>query len=351
LFWSAYPPLTIRNVVAFVLVSIGCFGLGAGFYGRLPNGKDLFLRHIFWAGVLAALVVLLPLPFRFQQYDLLNPTQRLEIGGNFPAYVVRPVMYALLALVATSILGVRQWQRRDWFWVAVLVLPLLALKSRGPILWGMLALAIFYLFYKTRIEDRVLQAGSLFMIGVGTYIYYSENVLETIFGPLVPYLTRGNVEATTHLTGRLPLWQVLIGEVEQHPWVGAGFAAFWSPSNIAQVGSSEVADAPSAHNGYLEELLNTGAVGLAILLVFCLGTLTVARRRARRGDPLGWLIFLFMIFYLLLNLTNALTQEYFQPPFVIILLALGLMASRPATDPPTSPMGPAPARKRDASPV
>ena len=54
LFWSAYPPLTIRNVVAFVLVSIGCFGLGAGFYGRLPNGKDLFLRHIFWAGVLAA---------------------------------------------------------------------------------------------------------------------------------------------------------------------------------------------------------------------------------------------------------------------------------------------------------
>jgi exopolysaccharide production protein ExoQ len=193
-----------------------------------------------------------------------------------------------------------------------------------------------------------LQAGTLFMIGVGTYIYYSENVLETIFGPLVPYLTRGNVEATTHLTGRLPLWQVLIGEVEQHPWVGAGFAAFWSPPNIAQVGSSEVADAPSAHNGYLEELLNTGAVGLAILLVFCLGTLTVAMRRARRGDPLGWLIFLFMVFYLLLNLTNALTQEYFQPPFVIILLALGLMASRPATDPPTSPRAPAPARKRDA---
>ena len=66
------------------------------------------------------------------------------------------------------------------------------------------------------------------------------------------------------------------------------------------------------------------------------------------GDPLGWLVFLFMVFYLLLNLTNALTQEYFQPPFVIILLALGLMASRPATDPPTSPRAPAPARKRDA---
>ena len=78
-------------------------------------------------------------------------------------------------------------------------------------------------------------------------------------------------------------------------------------------------------------------VGLAILLAFCLGTLTMALSRARRGDPLGWLLFLFMVFYLLLNLTNALTQEYFQPPFVIILISLGLLASGPAPDPARSP--------------
>jgi exopolysaccharide production protein ExoQ len=336
-FWSIYPPLTIRNVIAFALVSVGCFGLGVGFYGGLPNGRDLFLRHVFWASILSALVILLPLPFRFQQYDLLNPSQRLDIGGNFSAYVTRPVMAALLVLVATSILGVRRWLKRDWFWVAVLVLPLLALKSRGPIVWGMLALGIFYLFYKTSIRDRVLQAGVLFMIGVGTYIYYSENVLQTILGPFVPYLTRGNVEATASLTGRIPLWQVLIEQVWQHPWMGSGFAAFWSPAHISELASTAVSGRASAHNGFLEELLNTGVVGLTILLAFCLGTLTVALRRARRGDPLGWLVFLFMVFYLLLNLTNALTQEYFQPPFVIILVALGLMASGPATEPATSP--------------
>jgi exopolysaccharide production protein ExoQ len=337
LLWSVYPLLTVRSVAAFVLVSVGCFGLGVGFYGSHPNGRDLFLRHIFWASVLSALVILLPLPFRFQQYDLLDPSQRLEIGGNFPVYVTRPVMVALLVLVATSILGVRRWQKRDWFWVAVLVLPLLALKSRGPILWGILALGIFYLFYKTSIRDRVLQVGTLFMIGIGTYIYYSENVLQTILGPLVPYLTRGNVQGTEKLTGRLPLWQALFEAVLQHPWLGVGFAAFWNPLNIARLGSSAVYGKESAHNGYLEELINTGVVGLTILLAFCLGTLTVALRRARRGDPLGWLVFLFMVFFLLLNLTNALTQEYFQPPFVIILIALGLLASGPATDPATSP--------------
>jgi exopolysaccharide production protein ExoQ len=337
LIWSIYPPLTVRNIIAFILVSVGCFGLGVGFYGGLPNGRDLFLRHVFWASVLSALVILLPLPFRFQQYDLLDPSQRLDIGGNFSAYVTRPVMVSLLVLVATYILGVRQWLKRDWFWVALLVLPLLALKSRGPIVWGMLALGIFYLFYRTSIRDRVLQAGVLFLIGVGTYIYYTENVLGVIFGPFVPYLTRGNVQATENLTGRVPLWQALVEQIWQHPWLGAGFAAFWSPTHISELASTAVSGRASAHNGYLEEVLNTGVVGLSILLAFCLGALTLALKRARRGDPLGWLVFLFMVFYLLLNLTNALTQEYFQPPFVLILVALGLLASGPAPDPPSSP--------------
>jgi exopolysaccharide production protein ExoQ len=350
LIWSVNPALTARNVAAFVLVSVGCFGLGVGFYGRLPNGRDLFLRHVFWAGVLSALVILLPLPFRYQQYDLLSPAGRLAIGGDFGKYAVRPLMCALLALVATCMLRVRRWQKRDWFWVAVFVLPLLALKSRGPILWGILALGIFYLFYRTRIRDRVLQAGLLLIIGLGTYIYYSENVLETIFDPLAQYLTRGNVEATENLTGRAPLWQAVVEEVGQRPWLGAGFAAFWGSLDVLNSFQAQDLAAPSAHNGYLEELLGTGVVGLAILLGFCLAVLTVVRRQARRGDPLGWLVFLYMVYYLLLNLTNAITQEYSEPVFVIVLIALGLMASKPATDPPVLPRAPAATLKRVVAP-
>ena len=337
LIWSVNPLLTFRNVGAFALVSVGCFGLGAGFYGRLPNGRDLFLRHLFWAGVLSSLVILLPLPFRYQEYDLLSPSGRLIIAGDFGQFVTQPVMCVLLALVVTPILGVRRWQKRDWFWVGLFVLTLMALKSRGPILWGMIALGVFYLFGKTRVQDRVLQVGLLLVIGVGTYLFYSENVLETTFGPLVEYLTRGNTEATTNLTGRVPLWEALIEEVGERPWLGAGFSAYWGSLGI--LNSFQVQDlvAPSAHNGYLEELLNTGVVGLTILLAFCLSTLGTVRRRAQRGDPLGWLVFLYMIYFLLLNLTNAITQEYFEPVIVISLTILGLMASRPVTDPAISP--------------
>jgi exopolysaccharide production protein ExoQ len=345
LLWTVYPPLTLRSTVAFALVSVGTFGLSAGFYGRHPNGRDLFLRHVFVAGVLSALVVILPLPFRGGQYDILSPSGRLEIGGDFSTYVSRPVLCALLVLVVTPILGIRRWRMWDWFWIAVLVVPLLALKTRGPVLWAMLALAIFYLFYRSRVRDRVLQAGLLLVICLGAYVSYSEGV----FVQLAPYLTRGNVESTMTLTGRIPLWEALLSEVGQHPWMGAGFAAFWSPENLYRIEQLVGFSATSAHNGYMEELLNTGLVGLAILLTLFVHTMAVVLRKARRGDPFGWLAFLFLIFYLLLNLTNALIQNYFQMPFVILLAILGLMASTPATNLPALPKTPGVARQRVAS--
>jgi exopolysaccharide production protein ExoQ len=345
LLWSVYPPLTLRNVVAFVLVSVGTFGLSAGFYGRHPNGRDLFLRHVFAAGVLSALIVLLPLPFRWGQYDILSPSGRLEIGGDFSTYVARPVLCALLVLVATPILKVRNWRKRDWFWVVILVLPLLALKTRGPALWAMLALGIFYLCCRSRVRDRVLQVGLLFVVCLGTYVGYFEGVFTT----LIPYLTRGNVENAETLTGRIPLWEVLLSEIGQHPWVGAGFAAFWSPDNLYRIEQLSGFSATSAHNGFVEELLNTGVVGLAILLAFLFHTTAVALRQARRGDPFGWLAFLFLVFYLLLNATNALIQSYFEVPFVIVLAILGLMASAPVTSSSVSPGAPGTARQPVAS--
>jgi exopolysaccharide production protein ExoQ len=191
----------------------------------------------------------------------------------------------------------------------------------------MLAFAFFYLFYRTWLRDRLLQAGLLLVIGIGTYVYSSAGT----FSWLVPYLTRGNVQNVETLTGRIPLWQILQPHVEEHPWLGAGFAAFWSPEHVYQIEQLVGFTAVSAHNGYVEELLNTGVVGLAILLTFYFYALVVVVRKARRGDPLGWLAFLFLLYYLLLNVTNALMQQYLEIPSIIVLATLSLMSSKPVT--------------------
>ena len=325
LLWSVYPALTLRNAVAFTMLSVGSFGLGAGFYGNHPNGRDLFLRHLFAAGVLSALVILIPLPFRWDDYDLLDPTQRLSIGGGFPIYVVRPALCALLILFATAVLRVRTWRRRDWFWFLVLITPLLVLKSRGPILFALVAFGLFCFLYKTRVQDRVLQAGLLFVLGVGAYVYYATGVYDLI----VPYLARGNVENTMALTGRIPLWEALVPEIKEHPWLGVGFAAFWNPGVLFSMEQRAGFPVVSAHNGFLDMLLGTGIIGLVIILAFCFYTMAVAIGRARRGDPLGWLVFLFVAFYTLQNLTVSTFTEFLEIPLVAILVMLGLMANGP----------------------
>lgn len=324
--WSVYEPITFRNAVAFVLVSVGSFGLGAGFYGARQNGRDLFLRHVFWAGVISALALLLPLPFRWGEYALLDPAERLDIGGNFPAFVVVPAICAILVLIATAVLGVRRWQTRDWFWLALLVAPLLVLKSRGPVLFAVVALAVFYLLSRSRAQDRMLQLVLLVVSGIGALVYYSEGVYDL----LLPYATRGSLETTMNLTGRLPLWDVIVSEISENPWLGVGFAAFWNPSNYDLIEQSVGFPAVSAHNGFLDIMLNTGAVGLAILVAFCLCALLTAGRRALSGDPMGWLAFLLLLFYVLQNLTSSVFTEFYELNLMVVLATLGLLAGRPA---------------------
>jgi hypothetical protein len=45
-------------------------------------------------------------------------------------------------------------------------------------MWGMLALVIVFRSYKVQLGDRVLQAGLLFVIGIGTYLSYSGYVFR-----------------------------------------------------------------------------------------------------------------------------------------------------------------------------
>ena len=322
LFWSVYPTSSVRNLVAFALVSAGCFGFGAGFYGGRPDGAKLFIKHLTVAGFLSALVVLIPLPFNLDMFNPLDPGQRVEISGNFATFVSRPTMLAMLTLILASILGLRNWRNYDWLALLLLLLPVMALKTRGPVLWAALTLGIVYLLCRSGVRDRVFQAGLLLTTGLGYYVFSVSGFLAA----LGPYFTRDNAELSMNLTGRVPLWEVLMPAFEQRPFLGSGFVAFWNPENLFLMERLVGFPVVSAHNGFLEELLNTGAIGLFLFMTFWISAMILAVSRARKGDSLGWLALLYLIFYLFLNLTTSLMQEYLEPVFMVFFVVLGLMS-------------------------
>lgn len=343
LFWTAYYPLTTRGLLAFALVSLGSLGFGAGFYGSRPDGARLLLKHIFIVGAISSLVIIVPLPLHLGQYNPFDPSQRLIINADFTKYVSRPVLSALLVLAMTSVIGLRRWRAWDWLWVVVLLAPIMVLKTRGPLLWMILAFGLVYLIYRARIHERVFQAGLMLLVAFATYVSYSRGVIEF----LIPYLARGDVEQAATLTGRTDIWDVVIPEILQNPLVGVGFAAFWNPVNLPRMEGAVGFPVVSAHNGFLEELLSTGVIGLGLFLVFWIYVMVLATTRGIRGEPLGWLLLLFMVFYLLLNVTTSLMQNYLEVPFMIVFALLGLMASRSAASAQRETAEAA----RDASPV
>ncbi|MFT8247364.1 O-antigen ligase family protein, partial [Roseomonas sp. BN140053] len=80
------------------------------------------------------------------------------------------------------------------------------------------------------------------------------------------------LEDPASFTGRTQVWPVLLDFFSDHPLLGAGYGSFWAigfDSPVFQYGSGWVTTIFLAHNGYLDLLVQIGAIGLGIA-VTCL---------------------------------------------------------------------------------
>jgi O-antigen ligase len=125
------------------------------------------------------------------------------------------------------------------------------------------------------------------------------------------------------LTGRTPLWDELLRYATAQPWAGYGFGAFWNPVFMPDIWSVVGWEPPVAHNGFLDEVLATGVIGLVLFLVAWLtGVALAARLRFKHKDAFSLWVLTAMVFFLLCNLGDSLMQTYARFPFWISLTAL-----------------------------
>lgn len=108
------------------------------------------------------------------------------------------------------------------------------------------------------------------------------------------------------LTGRLPLWSVVLQEIATRPLLGFGYGAFWSTAEADRVRATIGWAAPNAHNGFLEILLAVGLMGGALFLIGLLRNLALAVRAVRSGvrGAESWPFF-FLMFNLLYSMTES----------------------------------------------
>ncbi len=147
-------------------------------------------------------------------------------------------------------------------------------------------------------------------------------VLLLIFGVSMPFLRGSTVGGITSalgrdstLTGRTDVWAELMPPRAERPLLGYGFGSFWTDARRVQY------DIPTAHNGYLDILLELGEVGLVIYsiwLLSCARQLHCALQQESRWAGFATSLLLMTLIY---NATESAFNSLSEFPTAVLLLS------------------------------
>ncbi len=123
------------------------------------------------------------------------------------------------------------------------------------------SVSVILVFYLTgAVTQLVRKGGASRIIGALLAIILLLCVSVVTISP-DPFLELLGKDPT--LTGRTDIWYYVMPYIYQRPWLGWGYAAFWSTLNPAawDIANSLHWYSPEAHNGLLELLLSGGLLG------------------------------------------------------------------------------------------
>jgi exopolysaccharide production protein ExoQ len=277
--WSEAPDVTFRRAVAVILASLAA----AIMVVRLNFWEFLSLpAWVFLVSLGASFLVGVALP---ELGRVLEPR-----GEPWVGVFVQKNILGRVALLGSLV----------FFW--------LLLRGRHRIFWGAALFLALFLLYKS--ESRTAQVVFLFAIlWVGTLVLarrlrrvwpaYLAALVLLVGGAGVGLVA--NLETVAQLTGRdltltgrVPLWEIVWGYIQDRPLLGYGYGGFWLKETYGLAVSALAGwTAPHSHNGYLDLWLDLGLVGFGLGLLLLWGTLGYwwrAYMRTGAPEPLFWLV-------------------------------------------------------------
>jgi O-antigen ligase len=152
-------------------------------------------------------------------------------------------------------------------------------------------------------------------------------VLIICLGVVTPFVGGATVSGFTStlgrdetLTGRAEIWAGLLPVVMRKPIVGNGFGSFWTPEN------REAHEIGEAHNGYLDELLELGFVGLVLVSMFFLSSCRKAQRELANDFDWASLWICLLLMALIHNITET-SLNSFTSQLTAVLLFLSVAST------------------------
>lgn len=298
-FWSVNPDQTARRGFALVCTTLGGIALAARF--RWPQLAEV-MAVCFAVLIIACFVVCLAVP-RIGVMTELFPgawrglwREKNGLGGN--------MAFGFCILVAAAFLNPRR--ARLWgafaFLALVLVLMSTSKTSLVSLMLGTAAIGFVWIAQRSPAAGAAATwTGVTGVVLIGAFILFASDVFFAILGK----------DAT--LTGRTKIWDAVMREIQERPWLGYGYQAVWGDKSgwgpFAWISKNAGFQAQHAHNSWLEQWLGLGLLGLVCWGLFYLQAMTLAVIAVFR-DRGALLAFPFLVVFSLVALTESIAMIY-----------------------------------------
>lgn len=330
-FWSIDPEVTQRRVIALGFSGMFALYLGAVFRG--PHLPRLLMHACFFMAI-GSLVMVFAFPLiGVHQLDNRGLWRGLWYEKNQMGAVM--VIGATAAAACLASADPRKWLPAAT--LALTVMLVLATQSKTSLLCLALGLSFvggFWTLHKggpafavVAIWAAVLVAG----LSVWTWETHSVAILEAL-------------GKDPSLTGRTEIWDSLMRRVAQRPWTGFGYSAFWGKDSVPAdwVRKETGWLVPSAHNGWIDLLIQLGWPGAILTGIMIVSTSAITLVRSTgAGLREGWWALGFLAGFIALSFSESILLTHQSLPWVLFL-AVMTRAILPSSTAQAAPLAPKP---------
>lgn len=306
--WSTNPDQTVRRSIALVLTTLSGVVLGARWRWR-ALAEVIAAAHALLA--VASLIAILAFPSFGRMHELFPGAWRglwIEKNGLGSFMTIGACACAAAALLEP--------RRAKLWWPAaalclVLVLGSTSKTSLVACLLGGCGLVLVWIMRRGPVGRVVGTYGALAAILlVGGLALVASNVVLAALGK----------DAT--LTGRTQIWSAVMRRIQDRPWLGYGYGAVWSDTSpwapLAWIIKQAGFRPGHAHNSWLEQWLDLGALGLGAWALYFIETCARAVIALYRS-PGAYLAVPFLLVYAMTTLTESIAVVFNDSRWVLFV--------------------------------
>lgn len=308
--WSLHPDITMRRAIAFLFTTTFAVYLGL----RWSLAQTLTMLAI---GL--GLLVVLSYVFIVAVPDI-GIDHFMHEGAWKGVFFQKNVTGRMLVWLILSLLWLdwngygRRWLMRGLLGLSLVLLPMC--QSGTALVTTVLVVGVLTLVQGLRGHVRLLVpavaivAFALVAAAMATGVFYKD---------MLALLGRDIT-----LTGRTELWEHTTMSLRDHWTLGFGFGAYWWGDNGPAAAYTEGWGITSAHNGWIEVMLDLGLPGLVLMALLMLKLLGGGVLAARYGDPrreTAWILAV-ALGQLTISISESLFMERHSLNWVVLVVCV-----------------------------